>query len=212
MKIYEQSNGYKVYLLLKEKPLTLEELKTLFNEQDYIRIIQSSFLIFINSEYNEIYLDNLFETYMNLFNESYNINKIASSLESIIKKAKKEDFSFKNTILPKLEEFSKVLITKIRNVNGKTDYDFISTLIYKIKSIPYLKQTINLTPRYVNTYNNGKHIVLEMIDKLLNYDDINNPNVTYFNSIILEFINSSSFSLSSEEIQEYCDLINKRID
>lgn len=112
MKIYEQSNGYKVYLLLKEKPLTLEELKTLFNEQDYIRIIQSSFLIFINSEYNEIYLDNLFETYMNLFNESYNINKIASSLESIIKKAKKEDFSFKNTILPKLEEFSKVLITK----------------------------------------------------------------------------------------------------
>ncbi len=212
MKIYEQSNGYKVYLLLKEKPLTLEELKTLFNEQDYIRIIQSSFLIFINSEYNEIYLDNLFETYMNLFNESYNINKIASSLESIIKKAKKEDFLFKNTILPKLEEFSKVLITKIRNVNGKTDYDFISTLIYKIKSIPYLKQTINLTPRYVNTYNNGKHIVLEMIDKLLSYDDINNPNVTYFNSIILEFINSSSFSLSSEEIQEYCDLINKRID
>ena len=66
MKIYEQSNGYKVYLLLKEKPLTLEELKTLFNEQDYIRIIQSSFLIFINSEYNEIYLDNLFETYMNI--------------------------------------------------------------------------------------------------------------------------------------------------
>lgn len=212
MKIYEQSNGYKTYLLLKEKPLTLSDLTTLFNEQDYIRIIQSSFLIFINSEYNEHYLDNLFKTYLNLYNEKYNINKIASSLESMTKKAKKEEYLFKCDILNKLEEYSKLLITKIREANGKTDYDFISTLIYKIKSIPYLKQTINLTPRYVNTYNNGKHIVVEMVEKLLSYDNINDSDVTYFNSVILEFINSSSLNLSSEEIQKCCFAINKKIN
>ena len=212
MKIYKESNGYKIYLLLQEKPLTKKELETIFNDQDYIRILQSSFLIFINSEYNEKYLNNLFETYINLFNENYNISRIATSLESIIKKVKKEEFDFKNIILPKLEDFSKILITKIRNINGQTDYNFLSTLIYKIKSIPYLKQIINHSPRYVNTYNNGKHIVLEMIDKLLNYDDINDSNVTYYNSIILEFINSSNFNLSSEEIQTYCNLINNKIN
>lgn len=212
MKIYKESNGYKIYLLLQEKSLTKKELEIIFNDQDYIRIIQSSFLIFINSEYNENYLNNFLETYMNLFNDNYNISRIASSLESIIKKVKKEEFDFKNIILPKLEEFSKILITKIRNISGQTDYNFLSTLIYKIKSISYLKKMINYSPRYVNVYNNQKHIVLEMIEKLLSYDDINDVNVTYFNSIILEFINSSSLNLSSEEIQYCCNLINKKIN
>ena len=225
MKNNLSSRNYKVYILLEEKPLEVEELMTIFGTEDsnkILSIICSSISLFIDEvrtlqaipENN--YLQNLKTTILKVIDNCANTN-IGESLKSLKKlshRYSKIQEADKIEIDQVLGEIERELLKKLGVRYVTNSYDFLSRIIYDIKSLPYLKQTINLYPHYINTKNEqNKHIVLELVDKTLELLETapNSRDILYYNSIIVELMNRPRFHVSNCEIKQYCLKIEKLI-
>lgn len=211
------TNGksYKVYLLLLEKDLSYEELNKIFNKDtsEILAIVCDSFNIYLKNGLNTNYLNNFETTILNLL-KICNKTNIGKSLDIIKKiKHKTSDLEIKKFI-SKIED---ALINKLNDIHQYNNYDFLRCIIYDIKSISYLKQILNTYPHYINTRNkDNKHIALELIDKLLEKLSVsNNRDLTYYNSVILEFLSRPRFHISNNELKSYClkiDILMRELD
>lgn len=211
------SKSYKIYLLLSEKNIEIEELKTIFKENNLSRlllIVCLSINVYLdelknnNELLNNKYLDNLKVTVIKILSNLKNssVGESLGVLKKIEKKLSKLDVDGKEKLQLYIEEIQDLLIHKLNKKYEYSNYDFLSCIIYDIKSIPYLKQILNTYPHYINTRNrDNKHIALEIIDELLLLlDDSTNDDIMYYNSVILEFINRSRFHISTNELNQYC--------
>lgn len=220
------SRNYKIYILLEEKALELEELMAILGTEDpnkILSIICASISLFINEVRilqavpQNNYLSNLKTTILKVMDNctNTNIGESLKSLKKISHRYSKIQESDKIEIERVLDEIEQELLKKLGVRSATNSYDFLSRIIYDIKSLPYLKQVINLYPHYINTRNNEKkHIVLELIDKTLELleSSPNNRDILYYNSIIVEFMNRPRFHVPNYEIKQYCLKVEKLID
>jgi len=225
--INTNSKGFKAYLLLNERNLELDELKIIFKEYDetgLLTIVCLSIYSYLEELkekpilLNNKYLDNLKITIIKLVSscEQQKIGETLNTLKKIEGKCLSLEGQIKDKLVPYINELQDLLIHKLNDTRYNS-YDFLSMIIYEIKSIPYLKQILNTYPHYINTRNPvDKHIALELIDKLLVLlDEQNDENIMYYNSAILEFINRSRFHIDTNDLKQYClklDILLRRLD
>lgn len=206
------TKSYRVYLLLLEKSLSYEELTNIFNKDtsEILAIVCTSLNIYLKEidpdDLNQEYLNNLQTTILDLL-KVCNKSNLGKSLNIIKKIRHKTSIHEINSFINGIEE---LLINKLNDIYQYSNYEFLSCIIYEIKSVSYLKQILNTYPHYINTRNfQNKHIALELIDKLLEQlDKPSSHELTYYNSVILEFITRQRFHISNNELKAYCLKIN----
>lgn len=220
------SRAYQLLSELEKKSLTLEEMSSILNIESsnkILTILCASMKLYIgelkgieNIE-DETFLTNFFITIKSVIEqcERANLGETLKSIQDMSKRCCKLSKTIQDGILPKyLEEIETMLVEKLDVQYQNNHYDFISYLVYEVKSLTYLRQVLSAKPYYVNAKNKeGKHILLELIDKYMNEFRLkgNSRNLSYYSSAIFTFMNASRFHLSSKDIDAYKEIIKTNL-
>jgi len=213
---------------LKTDNISLETLKTLTGEQESKNLIKN--LLNIEREYL-VYCDikssppkyKIFSNIKNLIlmaKESEEITNFTPYIGKVRKFKKNLKFledklierelynddwkEFITQISDDIEYYEMEFMSKAQEQYKNNNYEFLSYIIYEVKSKNHLKQVLALSPHYINTRNDDKkHIVIDLIENFveeIKKQKKNNINtILYFESIIEEFMENSRFKLTDEE-------------
>lgn len=220
------SKSYKLLALLEEKPLEMNEISQLLHIDGYAKILATlcgtmklylGELKNVDELPNHTFIDNFALTMKKVIAESdsANLGETLKSIRDIKNRCLKLSISKQDsTLLNQLQVIETLLVNKLDVQYKNNHYEFISYLVYEIKSLQYIRQTLISKPYYVNAKNeSGQHIVLELIDKYINLTKFkgNSKELSYYANVIFIFVNTNKFHLSLQEIAEYTDLLQQKL-
>jgi len=219
-----QKNDDQLYILLTEKELEKDELSIIFegkSENDLLALICTSICTYIDNVIKDLSLleNNFLNNAYNTFRKLIEINpksindSVLKGLKKVNKKCSNLDEQTSQIIMPHIDNIEKMVLLKMNNYTDD-NYQFLRQIIYKIKSLSYLKRILDTYPHYINSRDiEGRHIVLELIDLLLKLIDknVSDEEIIYYDSVILEFVKRSRFHLSHDETIDYCQKLEQLI-
>lgn len=214
-----------LYELLTEKQLEKDELIVIYEEysdNSLLSIICTSICTYIDKAVldqtllNNNFLENAYDIFRKVLetNDKPINDGVLKGLKKINKRVANLDANTKSIIMPYTDNIEKMVLLKMNNYTDD-NYQFLRQIIYEIKSLSYLKRILDTYPHYINSRNiEGKHIVLEVIDYLLKLldKDIDDKEIIYYDSVVLEFIKRSRFHFSHEETKDCCQKLSDLID
>lgn len=222
----QSSRAYQLLSILEEKVLTLDELTSILNIENsnkILTILCAAMKLYIgelkdiDKIENDSFITNFFTTMKSVIVqcERTNLTETLKSIQEMNKRCLKLHPSIQDIILPFLEELEIMLVDKLDTQYQNNHYEFISYLVYEVKSLTYLRQVLAAKPYYVNAKNKeDKPILLELIDKYMNEFRMkgNSKNLSYYSNAIFIFMNASRFHLSNKDIEEYKKIIKSNLE
>lgn len=220
------SRAYQLLSELEKKALTLEEMSSILkieSSNKILTILCAAMKLYIGELKgmdhieDEALLTNFFITMKDTIEqcERANLGETLKSVQDMSKRCHRLSKCIQEGILPRyLEQIETMLVEKLDVQYQNNHYEFISYLVYEVKSLTYLRQVLSAKPYYVNAKNKeGKHILLELIDKYMNEFRLkgNSRNLSYYSSAIFTFMNASRFHLSNKDIDEYKEIIQTNL-
>lgn len=206
MKKNERKN---LYILMKNRTLSLEDIKLIINEKEIDNIIIcliSTLRLFKSNDEN--YISNLKMTIMNIV-DRYDID-----INLILNEIKKEKsilyvnkLPYRDIKISLLKELYNIVEVKKKSVSEQEQFDFLKNLIFEVRQINYLKHILYSTPHYINSKDKeGRHIMIYLIKELIKSDS---PN--YIDAVINEFILNGRFNLSRKDLIDCTKLLKQEI-
>jgi len=214
-------NDVKTYQIINEltrRSLSLKDLSDLLDTYDYPKIlsilcsIMKKYLQDVLTEKSTLFAENFKKTFFLVLSNcnQANFGGLLKKIQELENRCRKQEGLMQAEILSNLEEIEKKIVEQLDSQYVDNHYDFISYLVYEVKSLTYLRQVLAAKPYYVNAKNeDGKHIIFELIDKYIKEFRIkgNSKKLSYYSNAIFIFLNASRFHLSKKEIEEYKKII-----
>lgn len=192
------------------------------NSNKILTVLCASMKLYIGELKNIDEIDNMqfithfFETMKAVIErcERTNLGETLKNIQEMNKRCLKLSPSIQTILLPALEEVELMLVDKLDTQYQNNHYEFMSYLVYEVKSLTYLRQVLASKPYYVNAKNKeDKHILLELIDKYMNEFRMkgHSKTLSYYSNAIFTFMNASRFHLSNKDIEEYKQIIQSNL-
>ena len=222
----ENSRAYKLLTLLDVKALSLLELEGMLKLSDankILTILCASMKLYIGELKNSgevsnpLFLDHFFTTMKVVISrcEKANLGETLKAVQDMSKRCLKLDKEVQASgIVESLKEIESILMDKLDSQYQDNHYEFMSYLVYDIRSLIYIRQTLAAKPHYVNSKNKaGKHIVLELIGRYITESRVKEKSklLSYYRNAIMTIMNAPHFHLTMKEIEEYTDLLTEEL-
>lgn len=162
------------------------------------------------------YIEILIDKYPDLNRQKIKkrLSKLKEKVDRLIEEKSKEIFS-RRKVKKRIETFNQIIYgleTKLHEEKNKY-FDFFNTVIFKIKNINYIEETIKIFPHMVNLKDvNGNSIysiiIKKYIEEILETEDFEtNENILYYNNILSLFNSKKEFLIDNNERRKCLQLI-----